>query len=445
MVMRLAGVAGVLVGAFGLLSAPVMGQQPPKPAGAPQPTGAAAPTGAAPAAAAPAGDKPDFKKEELEQMLAPIALYPDSLLSQVLMASTYPIEVVEADRWIKANASLKGDALTKELEKKQWDPSVRSLVNFPQVLSMMSDNLATTVKIGDAFIGQEKEVMDTVQRLRAKAQANGNLKSSKEQTVKTETAEGGTQVIVVESSSPEVIYVPQYNPSVVYGGWPYPAYPPYPYYPPGYVASNVVSFGLGVACGAAWGYAFGNCNWGGGDVDIDVNRNTNFNRNIDRSKFQGGDRGGGNRGGQGKWKHDPAHRQGAAYRNQSAANRVGAGNSSNRATQARDQYRGKAEAGRSDLARGGADQFRGNAGARPNQGAGAGNRATSAPVGGKPGGALNSAGRQTGSQARQASDRGYSSRSSSPSRSARPAPSRSSGGGGGGRGGGGRGGGGGRR
>ena len=358
-----------IVGAL-FAAAPAMGQNTPLPQ---PPTGTtpSASSAGSPGAAPPAADKPAFKPEELEQMLAPLALYPDSLLSQVFMASTYPIEIVEADRWAKANASLKGDALTKELEKKSWDPSVRSLVNFPQVLAMMSENISTTVKIGDAFIGQQKEVMDTVQKLRSKAQAQGNLKTSKEQSVKTETVEGGTQVIVIESTSPEVIYVPQYNPTVVYGSWPYPAYPPYPYYPPNYypVATPLLSFGVGVACGAAWGYAMGNCNWGHGDVDIDVNRNTNINNNIDRSKFKNA--GTGERG-QGSWKHDPAHRQGAAYRNSATAQKVGAGNASARTTQAQSQYRGKAEAGRSEISRGGADSFKGaSPSARPAGGTGA--------------------------------------------------------------------------
>ncbi|MCC6677424.1 MAG: DUF3300 domain-containing protein [Phycisphaerales bacterium] len=395
-----------------------------------------APAAVSPGAAAPAADQPAFKPEELEQMLAPIALYPDSLLSQIFMASTYPIEVVEADRWATANAKLQGDALAKELEKQSWDPSVRSLVNFPDILSMMSQNLSTTVKIGDAFIGQQKEVMAAVQKLRAKAKSTGNLESTDQQKVSTVTQEGA-QVIVVESSSPEVIYVPQYNPTVVYGTWPYPAYPPYPYYPPGYVASNVISFGVGVACGAAWGYAWGNCNWGGGDVDIDINRNTNINNNIDRSKFKGAQGG--------AWKHDPGHRQGAAYRNQASAQRVGAGTTSARTTQARSEYRGKAEAGRTDIARGGADAARGgNPAARTGQAAqrGAGTAQNRpATTSGSRGGALNDASRG-GNSARQASNRGATSRSASPS--TRSSPQRSSGGArssGGSRGGGGRGGG----
>lgn len=412
----------VLIGLVCSAGGSVAAQQP----ATPPSTGTAAAT-------PPVADQPAFKPEELEQMLAPIALHPDALLSQILMASTYPVEVVEADRWAKTNKSLKGDALAKELEKQSWDPSVRSLVNFPDVLSMMSENLSTTVKIGDAFIGQQKEVMEAVQRLRAKAKSTGNLESNQQQKVTTVTQESA-QVIVIESSSPEVIYVPTYNPTVVYGSWPYPAYPPYPYYPPGYVASNVVSFGLGVACGVAWGYAWGNCNWGHGDVDIDINRNNNFNRNIDRSKFQNTQRG--------SFRHDPAHRQGAAYRNQASAQRVGAGASSNRASQVRSEYRGKADAGRADIARGGVSSARGNAGAsRTNQTparntGGVQNRAATDHRGG----ALNDAGRG-GTSARHSSNRGASSRSASPS--TRSSPPRSSGGsrGGGGRGGGGRGGG----
>ncbi len=422
----------VLISACSLGAAALGQDKLPAPPSGSQPAAAPSPQGP------PAADQPAFKPEELEQMLAPIALYPDSLLSQVLMASTYPIEVVEADRWAKAHASLKGDALAKELEKQSWDPSVRSLVNFPQVLAMMSENLSTTVKIGDAFIGQQKEVMDTVQKLRAKADATGNLKSNKEQTVTTQKTDTGTQVIVIESASPQVIYVPQYSPTVVYGAWPYPAYPPYPYYPPGYVASNVVSFGLGVAVGAAWGYAWGNCNWGHGDVNIDVNRNTNINNNIDRSKFKNASVGGGS--GQGSWKHDPSHRQGAAYRNTASAQRVGAGTTSTRATQARSDYRGKAEAGRTDISRGGADGFKGNSPAARPSTTGAGGMDRAATTGGKSG-AFGDANRG-GAATREASNRGSASRTASPSTS-RSTPPRSSGGasrggGGGGRGGGGR-------
>src|SRR5437899_11725363 len=137
-----------------------------------------------------------FRQEELDQILAPIALYPDSLVAQILMASTYPLEVVQADRFAKQNASLKGEALTKALESQSWDPSVKSLVNFPQVLTMMSEKLDWTQKLGDAFLAQQKPVMDTIQSMRAKAQAAGNLKTTKEQTVIVEQ-----KIIKIEPAS----------------------------------------------------------------------------------------------------------------------------------------------------------------------------------------------------------------------------------------------------
>ncbi|HVT89169.1 MAG TPA: DUF3300 domain-containing protein [Tepidisphaeraceae bacterium] len=317
-----------------------------------------------------AGSKPPLKSEELEQLLAPIALYPDSLLTQMLMASTYPLEIVEADRWVKAHKDLKGDSLATELEKQTWDASVKSLVNFPEVLSTMSEKLDTTMKLGDAFIGQQADVMNAVQVLRVKAQKQGNLKS--DQNVKVASApapaapaagaapqitvvQAPPQVITIESASPQVVYVPTYEPTVVYGAWPYPTYPPYPYYPPrpaGWVVSNAISFGVGVACGAAWGYAWGHCNWGHNDIDIDVNRNVNFNTHIDRNKYQTNinarQNNIGGRGG--TWQHDPAHRDGVPYRDQASAQRFG-GADQTRTAQARQQFRGQADAGRQNLAR----------------------------------------------------------------------------------------------
>ncbi len=207
--------------------------------------------GAAALIAQQSGQAAVFKQEELDQLLAPIALYPDSLIAQILMASTYPLEIVQADRFAQQNKNLKGEALTEALEQQAWDPSVKSLVNFPQVLMMMSEKLDRTQKLGDAFLANQRAVMDTIQSLRAKAQAAGNLKSTKEQTVIVEQ-----KIIKIEPASPQVIYVPAYNPTVVYGAWPYPAYPPYYYYPPGYVATaTAFSFMAGMAVGAAWGYA----------------------------------------------------------------------------------------------------------------------------------------------------------------------------------------------
>jgi hypothetical protein len=377
-------------------------------------------------------DKPAFKQEELDQMLAPVALYPDSLLSQVLMASTYPIEIVEAERWSKANKNLKGDAKAKALEQQKWDPSVKSLTDFVPVLEMMSSKLDWTQKLGDAFIGQQKEVMETVQKLRGKAKENGQLESNKDMKVETKPGDP-TEVIVIESTSPTVVYVPTYT-TAVYGTWWYPAYPPYPYYPPGAMAWSF-------ACGVAWGYAWGSCNWGGNDVDIDINRNTEFNRNIDRGKYQDkmGDKRG--QGGKGKWQHDASHRGNAPYRDNKTAKQFG-GVSTNDAARARDQYRGKAEAGRGELSKGAADGFkngpadRSAAGGR-NSGA-SGGRAPAAgtqPAGGSRAGRAASTPRaSTGSGALSGVKSGGASARSS---SARGSASR----GGGGRGGGGRGGG----
>jgi hypothetical protein len=289
------------------------------------------------------GTPPAFKQEELDQILAPIALYPDELLAQALMASTYPLEIVEADRFVKANSKLKGDELTKALEAKNWDPSVKSLVNFPSVLAMMSEKLEWTQKLGDAFLSQQKEVMTTVQKLREKAYAQGNLKTTNEQKVVVQE-----KIIVIEPSNPQMVYVPSYNPTVVYGAWPYPAYPPYYYYPPGYVAGAAFTFAAGVAIGAAWGYAWGGCNWRGGDVDINVNRNTNINNNIDRGKYQNKVTGG--QGGQGKWQHNPEHRKGVSYRDQNTRQQYG---QSRPGAENRQGYRGQTPDTRD---RGGADR-----------------------------------------------------------------------------------------
>jgi hypothetical protein len=375
------------------------------------------------------GDK-TFKQEELDQLLAPIALYPDSLLAQILMASTYPLEVVEAARWVKANQGLKGDALTSALEKEGWDPSVKSLVNFPQVLGMMNEKLDWTQKLGDAFLAQQKDVMDTVQKLRQKAQAQGSLKSSKEQKV---IVEKETQTIIIEPASPQVVYVPTYNPTVVYGAWPYPAYPPYYYYPPGYAAGAALfSFGMGVAIGAAWGYAWGGCNWRGGDVDIDINRNTNINNNINRGKYQNKVTGG--QGGRGEWKHNPEHRKGVSYRDQGTAQRFDRGSSRN--AQSRDAFRGRAEAGRQDIAKGGADQFRGRSDSS-RQGSSGRSQVGSLDHGGSQRSTDRSAfgGYERGSQTMDSSSRGRQSLSSSRAGSAGEGMSRSGGGGGGQRGG----------
>jgi Protein of unknown function (DUF3300) len=272
-----------------------------------------------------------FKQEELDQILAPIALYPDPLVSQVLIASTYPLEVVQADRFAKQNASLKGDALTKSLESQTWDPSVKSLVNFPQVLTMMNEKLDWTQKLGDAFLAQQKDVMDTIQSLRVKAQAAGNLKTTEQQKIIVEQ-----KIIRIEPASPQVIYVPAYNPTVIYGVWPYPAYPPYYYYPPGYVAArSAFWFGTSVALGAAWGYAWGHSNWGSSKVTYNYNQNININTNINRNKYATTLPA----NAQGNWQHNPANRKGVPYNGQSVQQRYNQASPSQQ-VQARQAYRG---------------------------------------------------------------------------------------------------------
>ena len=304
------------------------------------------PQPAAPAQAAPAlKQATTFKPEELEQIVAPIALYPDSLLAQVLMASTYPLEIVLAARWQKANPQVKGDAVAKEVEKETWDPAVKSLVAFPDVLVMMNEKIDWTQKLGDAFLAQQKDVMDAVQRLRNKALKAGNLKSGKEQTVKTEPAPAGApapQIIIIESSSPEVIYVPTYNPTVVYGPWPYPAYPPYYYYPPYYVpGAAFFAFSVGFFVGGA---IWGGCNWGHSDIDINVNRYNNFNRNQINHNTNINN---------GKWQHNTEHRKGVGYRDSATQQKYGRA-SSQQGLQSREQFRGRADQGRQQIAREGA-------------------------------------------------------------------------------------------
>jgi hypothetical protein len=312
--------------------------------------------------------------------------------------------VVQADRWTKQNKDLKGSALTAALEKQGWDPSVKSLVNFPSVLSMMSEKIDWTQSLGDAFLEQEKDVMNTVQNLRKKAYEAGNLKTTKEQVV---IVEKETQTIIIEPADPKVVYVPAYNPTVVYGVWVYPAYPPYPVYvyPPTYVAT-------GFAVGVAWGYAWGHSDWHGGDVNIDNSTNIDINKDIDRGKYAkqqpAGERG--------KWQHDPSHRKGVSYRNQATAQKYNRA-STTQAAGSRDAFRGRTEQGRQDLSRG----TSGGSGAQ------ASNRAT-ADRGGRDT-AVGSMDR--GSNTRMQSDRGSASRQSmSSSRGSSGGASRGGGGGG---------------
>lgn len=249
-----------------------------------------------------------YSPAELDQLLAPIALYPDALLGQVLMASTYPLEVVEAARWVEepAHAPLKGDELVSALEPLPWDPSVKALVPFPAVLLMMNSHLDWIQKLGDAFLAQEADVMNAVQRLRRQALDAGTLVSTPQQTV-TVAADG---TIIIAPASPEVLYVPAYNPSVVYVPWPYPAYPPY-YFPPlpiyyyGTVYADI-QFSIGfVIVHTFWGWTYPD--WRLRVIVVDASRVNVINRYVishyHRPPFEGR-----------AWAHDPWHRVGVPYR-----------------------------------------------------------------------------------------------------------------------------------
>ncbi len=233
----------------------------------------------------PNAGRPSFAQQELDQMLAPIALYPDQLLSHILMASTYPLEVVEAARWSKANSNVKGDQAVQAVSSFGWDPSVTALVAFPQILATMDEHLTWMERLGDAFLSQQRQVMDTVQALRRKASDAGNLTSNDHMQV---TQQG--QTITIASTDPQMIYVPYYDPVVMYGPWRWPAYPPVYRGPwPGYYLG--LGFGVGFAWGLGIGIGFGW--WVGG-----------FYWPSHRILLPGGR----------PWTHDPFHRRGVPYR-----------------------------------------------------------------------------------------------------------------------------------
>jgi hypothetical protein len=284
---------------------------------------------AATAQAAPTVKKPGApaSQQELDRLLAPIALYPDALLAQVLMASTYPLEVVMAARWSKENPKVSGKALEDAMQAQPWDPSVKAMTAVPQVLDRMSQNVEWTHKLGDAFLGDQKAVLATVQGLRLKAQETGNLKTTPEQTVRTEVQQE-KQVIIIESAQPQTVYVPTYDPAYVYGPWWY-GYPPYYMYPAGYYYGTGLAFATGIFVGAA---IWGNCNWGGNNVHIDHHSFNNFNRtNV----------------GNGNWNHNVDHRKGVNYGDNRAAQKFDRGGADR--AESREQFRGRAETGRREM------------------------------------------------------------------------------------------------
>ena len=275
--------------------------------------------------------------EQLDALTAPIALYSDTLLAQVLIASTYPAEVAQAGQWAQQNSSLQGAALDTALQQQPWDPSVKALVQVPTVLQQMNSRMDWTQQLGDAFLVQQADVMDSVQRLRQRAESAGNLMTTEQQRVVTEGT-GPSQTIVIEQANPQVMYVPSYEPQVVYGGWPYPSYPPY-YWPtpvgygyPGYAFGSGLAWGAGFAIGAAaWDNAF---DWGGHDINVNSNRNnfTNINNNFS------GNRANNISNNRSNWQHNTANRRGTNYRDTATRERYGKTNTA--AADARRQSRG---------------------------------------------------------------------------------------------------------
>lgn len=255
---------------------------------------------------APAQARPAFSQPELDQMLAPIALYPDPLLSQILMAATYPLEVVEAARWSRANPSLRGEDAVRAVQQSDWDPSVISLMAFPQILQMMDEKLTWTERLGDAFLAQEQQVMGTVQNLRQKAYVAGNLRTNEQVRVEQEG-----QIIIVEPASPEIIYVPYYDSNVVYGSWWWSDYPPVYWAPwPDYYYNSGFAWGVGIVI--TTGFFFGDCDWHHHHVNV-VNVNNFYYHRAEHDK----------RHAPGIWHHEPEHRRGIPYLDASLRQRYG--------------------------------------------------------------------------------------------------------------------------
>lgn len=269
---------------------------------------------------APDEQAPKISNDQLDSLVAPIALYPDPLLAQVLAASTYPLEIMQLQQFLEKHKDLKDQALTDAVMKQNWDPSIQSMAALPDVVKRLADDIQWTTDLGNAFLAQESDVMDAVQRMRAKAKGTGNLKSNDQMKVETKVVDNKS-VVVIEQSNPQVVYVPSYNPTVVYGPPAYP-YPPIYYPPPGYYAAGMaISFGVGMAIGAAWGGGGWCCNSGwGSNNNVTINNNNNYvrNSNTNRQNVNAGNRTGNN-----TWQHNPQHRGGAPYANKSTANKYG--------------------------------------------------------------------------------------------------------------------------
>jgi hypothetical protein len=341
---------------------------------------------------------PAISPDQLDSLVAPIALYPDPLLAQTLAASTYPLEIIQLHQWLAKHPKLKEKELAAAVAKEPWDPSVQAMAALPDVVKRLADDIQWTTDLGNAFLAQQSDVMEAVQRMRKKAKDKGNLKSTEQQKVETKVVESKT-VILVEQANPEIVYVPSYNPVVVYGA-PVYAYPPIYYPPAGYYAAGMaISFGVGVAMGAMWSGGWGwGAGWGHNNVQINnynnFNRNVNANRNVNRN------------GGSTNWNHNPQHRGGAPYRDRATANQYGgtargesAGNRQPGTRQQNNRQSGSTSSGRTNGASGTASR---SSGGRANS------SGSPRGAGGSPS-AFGSSGGYNGSSARSAGSRGSSS------------------------------------
>jgi hypothetical protein len=343
-------------------------------------------------AAPPEQPPPKIPNDQLDSLVAPIALYPDPLLSQVLVASTYPLEIIQLEQWLEKNKNLKDQALTDAVQKQDWDPSIQAMAVLPDVAKRLADDIKWTTDLGNAFLAQQSDVMDAVQRMRTKAKDAGNLKSNEQMKVETKAVETKT-VVVIEQANPQVVYVPTYSPVVVYGPPVYP-YPPIYYPPPSYYAAGVaIAFGVGIAIGSSyhggWGY---NCGWGHTNVYVNVNNNyishynkTNINtvnrnniNNVNTSNINNANRNASN-----TWQHNPQHRGGTPYSDKATANKYGgtARGDSMSTRQANAQQQGlsnRQQSSASSRSAAGTTRAVSNAGASPsnmgaNRGSGGGN------------------------------------------------------------------------
>ena len=280
-------------------------------------------------AAPPPAQEPaqTFAPQQLDNLVGPIALYPDPLLGQVLAASTYPVELMEAEQWLQANPNLRGQQLMDAAREQNWDPSVQALVAMPDVLSLLTQDIRWTTDLGNAFLAQQGDVMSAVQRMRQTAQANGQLRSTPQENVTMED-QNGQQAIEIQPANPQEIYVPQYDPYYVYG---WGNYPPL-YYPDGYWFGPGIDIGFYFGGWGGWGYGGWGWGWGPNWFGRSVFVNNFF---FNRYGFHHPLGFAGGISGRSAWAHDPAHRMGAVYTRGAVANRFGAASTASRMAEGR--------------------------------------------------------------------------------------------------------------